>query len=110
MKQGGDNLNLTRLLTDIGGTTPDEDADIEGFIEDASYVRLREIGLYYTIPNILNNSGSVKLGVSAKNLLTFTSYSSYDPETSTKGGAGLSTGLEVTPFPSAKQIYFHVQL
>lgn len=108
LKQGGDNLNLSRLLTDIGGTTPDEDADLEGFIEDASYLRLREIGLYYTLPGVINNSGDIKFGVSARNLFTLTSYSSYDPETSTKGGAGLSTGLEVTPFPSSKQVYFHI--
>jgi len=27
---------------------------------------------------------------------------------STKGGSGLSTNIEVTPFPSAKQFYFHL--
>ena len=121
-KQGGDVLNLSRLLTDIGGNTPQdvidfvaensegEDAAIRGFIEDASYVRLREIGLNYKIPVQGNFLERVRLGVSARNLLTFTNYTSYDPETSTKGGAGLSTGIEVTPFPSSKQIYFSLGL
>jgi TonB-dependent SusC/RagA subfamily outer membrane receptor len=109
-KEGGDVLNLTRLLTDIGGQTPQDIADIEGFIEDASYIRLREIGLYYTIPKTIKGLSKIKLGVSARNLLTITDYSSYDPETSTKGGSGLSTGIEVTPFPSSKQVYFHIGL
>ena len=52
----------------------------------------------------------VKLGVSARNLFTITDYSSYDPETSVNGGTGLSSGIEVTPFPSAKQFYFHLNV
>ncbi len=119
-KQGGDVLNLTRLLTDIGGTTPQdvidfvaensegEDAAIRGFIEDASYVRLREIGLNYSLPIKGNFIEKVRLGLSGRNIITITDYTSYDPETSTKGGSGLSTGIEVTPFPSSKQFYFSI--
>ncbi len=109
-KQGGDVLNLTRLLTDIGGTTPRELDELESFIEDASYFRLREIGAYYNIPIKDNFIESIRLGLSGRNLFTLTDYSSYDPETSTKGGGGLSTGIEVTPFPSSRQAYFHLTL
>lgn len=109
LKQGGEALNLTRLLTDIGGTTPREFDNLTSFIEDASYFRLREIGLNYRIP--MSNSKFIsgfKVGVSGRNLWTITDYSSYDPETSTKGGTGLSTNIEVTPFPSSKQVYLHL--
>jgi len=121
-KQGGDVLNLSRLLMNIGGVTPQdvldyveansegEDAKVRGFVEDASYVRLREVGLKYTLPLGNKYIDKVRLGVSGRNLLTWTDYSSYDPETSTKGGSGLSTGIEVTPFPSSKQIYFSIGL
>lgn len=107
-KEGGDALNLTRLLTDIGGTTPREFDDLGGFIEDASYFRLREVGLNYRVPLQSNFVQGLRIGASARNLFTITDYSSYDPETSTKGGSGLSTNIEVTPFPSSKQIYFHI--
>lgn len=107
-KQGGDVLNLSRLLTDIGGVTPEEFDDLEGFVEDASYFRLREVGLYYTFPDVGGPFERLRIGVSGRNLITLTDYSSYDPETSTKGGNGLSTGIEVTPFPSARQAYFHI--
>ena len=126
-KEGGNNLNLSRLLTDLGGTSPDLDSP-EGiaransaisatrFIEPAGYLRLREASIYYNLPtdiisNVFGNTVSkVKLGVSARNLFTITDYSSYDPEVSANGGAGLSSGIEVTPFPSSKQFYFHLNV
>ena len=107
-REGSDILNLTRLLTDIGGTTPREDDELEGFIEDGSYFRLREASLYYNIPLQSEFIQGLKVGVSGRNIFTLSDYSSYDPEVSTKGGSGLSTNIEVTPFPSSKQFYFHL--
>lgn len=125
-KEGGNNLNLTRYLTDLAKLSDDLDTPAGQervntigslrFIEDASYVRLREVALYYNVPketvsglagNVLS---TVRIGVSGRNLLTFTNYSSYDPEVSVKGGAGLSSGAEVAPFPSTKQAFFHLSL
>ncbi len=125
-KEGGNNLNLSKLLTDLGGTTPDLDTP-EGieraglgfvatrFIEPAGYLRLREAAVYYTLPNdafdwLGDTIESVRLGLSGRNIFTITDYSSYDPEVSVNGGAGLSSGIEVTPFPSAKQYYFHLNI
>lgn len=107
-RQGTDILNLTRLLTDIGQTTPRSDDNIEGFIEDGSYFRLREAALYYNVPLESKFISGLKVGVSGRNIFTLTDYSSYDPEVSTKGGSGLSTSVEVAPFPSSKQFYFHL--
>ncbi|NER18977.1 SusC/RagA family TonB-linked outer membrane protein [Spongiivirga citrea] len=119
-KKGGDVLNLTKLLSDFGGVTPDlDDPDVianprfgtfgaAGYIEDGTYVRLREVGLFYTLPTELDWFERVRVGVSGKNLITITDYSSYDPETSAFGPSGLSQGIEVSPFPSAKQVYFHI--
>lgn len=126
-KEGGENINLSKLLTDLGGTTPDLDTPegmtraglgfvAERFIEPAGYLRLREAAVYYRLPenaiqSIFGNAvEGVKLGVSGRNIFTITDYSSYDPETSTNGGAGLSSGIEVTPFPSTKQFYFHLNV
>ena len=121
-KKGGDVLNLTKLLSDFGGVTPDlDDPDVianprfgtfgaAGYIEDGSYIRLREVGLYYTIPFELDFIEKARVGLSGKNLITITDYTSYDPETSAFGPSGLSQGIEVSPFPSAKQFYFHLAL
>ncbi len=122
LKEGGDILNLTKLLSDFGGVTPDlDDPDVianprfatngaAGYIEDGSYIRLREVGLFYNVPIETNWFERVRIGVSGKNILTITDYSSYDPETSAFGPSGLSQGIEVSPFPSAKQFYFHLGL
>ena len=122
LKEGGDILNLTKLLSDFGGVTPDlDDPDVianprfatngaAGYIEDGSYIRLREVGLFYNVPIETDWFERVRIGVSGKNILTITDYSSYDPETSAFGPSGLSQGIEVAPFPSAKQFYFHLGL
>ncbi|MCF6347692.1 MAG: SusC/RagA family TonB-linked outer membrane protein [Flavobacteriaceae bacterium] len=125
-KQGGDNINLTTLLTDLGQTTPDLDTQAgmdraasgfvaTRFIEPAGYVRLREVALYYRFPkNLLDSFGgtlsNIKMGISARNLFVITDYTGYDPEVSTNGSAGLSSGIDVTPFPSSKQFYFHLNV
>ncbi|MGM0581460.1 MAG: SusC/RagA family TonB-linked outer membrane protein [Bacteroidota bacterium] len=125
VKEGGSNLNLTTYLTDLAGLTGDLDdpsgqertsnPNTDRFIEDASYMRLREIALYYRLPEsavgIFNGAvNKIKIGASGRNLWTISPYSGYDPEVSAKGGAGLSTGLDVNPFPSTKQVYFHLAL
>ena len=109
-RQGSDLLNLSRLLTDLGGTTPREYDYLDGFIEDGSYFRLREAGITYRFPLQSEFFKGLRLGVSGRNIFTITDYSSYDPETSVNGGSGLSTNLEVTPFPSSKQFYLQVGL
>ncbi len=129
-KKGGSNINLSTLLFDLNETTHDFDdmgLDPEGklangpyrlsvlgsntdpYIEDASYIRLREIGLYYNLPaDLIPGASSLKIGFSGNNLINIFDYNSYDPEVSNFGNNGLSTGVEVTPFPSSKRWDFHV--
>ncbi|WP_299769220.1 SusC/RagA family TonB-linked outer membrane protein [uncultured Dokdonia sp.] len=127
LKAGGDNLNLTRFLTDLGQTSDDLEtaagqARLETpangirFVEPAGYLRLREAAIYYRIPtDVIEKAfgetvGNIKIGISGRNIFTITDYSSYDPEVSVNGGAGLSSGIEVTPFPSSRQFYFHLNV
>ncbi|MBB4079969.1 TonB-linked SusC/RagA family outer membrane protein [Lewinella aquimaris] len=107
-REGSELLNLTRLLTNLGNTTPREYDDLTGFIEDGSYFRLREAGINYRIPLNSDVIRGLKVGISGRNIFTITDYSSYDPETSVKGGSGLSTNIEVAPFPSSRQFYLHL--
>ena len=136
-KEGGDNINLTNLLADFAGTTHDFDDDDNGdgvvngqerinaftdrnnatvFIEDATYLKLREVSLYYTLPasllkTIFNGSVErVRVGVSGNNLLLFSGYNSYDPEVSNFGSNSISTGVEVAPFPSSRRVFFHLNI
>ncbi len=131
-KKGGDNINLSTLLFDLNETTHDFDdtgldpsgeltngpyrlsvlgSDTDPYIEDGGYIRLREVGLYYTFPeSIIPGVKELRLGFSGNNLINIFDYNSYDPEVSNFGSGGLSTGVEVTPFPSSKRFDFHVGL
>ena len=65
------------------------------FVEDGSYVRLKNIALGYNLPtDVAEKFGlkNLRLALSAQNLLTFTNYSGLDPEVSYFGGGGQSTG------------------
>jgi outer membrane receptor protein involved in Fe transport len=127
-KKGGSNINLSTLLSDIFGTSPDYDGtnldpskalpngayrlsqlgvSARPWVEDASYLRLREIGLRYNLPSQwFDNKAKIRVGVNARNLINIFSYSSYDPEVSNFGTDAISSTVEVTPFPSAKSFFF----
>jgi TonB-linked SusC/RagA family outer membrane protein len=128
-KNGGDNINLTNLENDFGGTSADWDAhtlnpnipngayrisqigvNAQEFVQDASYFRVREIGLYYTFDKLpVKYISAIHVGVSLNNFITITKYRSYDPEVS-NFGTGFSTGVDVDPYPATKRADLHVSL
>ena len=58
------------------------------FLEDGSYLRLKNISLGYTLPSRLTKKAAmqqVRLSVSAQNLFTLTRYTGLDPEVSGSG-------------------------
>lgn len=128
-QSGGNAINLSALLWDDGGTSPNWDGDDDGdetpngldrllawaadgqtgvYIEETSYLKLREAGLYYTFPNEMGAIKRLKLGVSANNILLWTNYGSYDPEVSNFGTQAITGNIEVTPYPSARRLFFHL--
>ncbi|HHB78859.1 MAG TPA: SusC/RagA family TonB-linked outer membrane protein [Saprospiraceae bacterium] len=55
------------------------------FIEDGTYLKLRELSLSYTInkktlAKLVNFTQSVRLGIQVRNVYTWTKYTGYDPE------------------------------
>jgi TonB-linked SusC/RagA family outer membrane protein len=129
-KAGGQNINLTMLLTDLPGTSPDYDEhtldpthqldngdyrlsrvglSASQYIQDAWYVRIRELALSYHLPKEwFKNVADVKIGFSGRNLFNWFTYKSYDPEQSNFGSGAISSNVEVTPFPSAKSYNFNL--
>lgn len=114
---GGDILNLTAVqlfngdsnsVTDILNSWTPENTNTEipraairgrerstRFVEDGSYVRLKNLALGYNLPSSLTDKaqiGAVRVSVSAQNLLTFTNYSGLDPEVSYFGSGGENRG------------------
>jgi len=126
-KKGGQNVNLTSLENDFGGTSADYDkvtnklgvpdgvfrimqvgTSAAEFVQTASYLRLREVGLYYSIKRSpISYIKGIRIGVSANNYWTSTKYKAYDPEVS-NFGTGFSTGVDVDPYPAGKRADFHL--
>ena len=64
---------------DLNGNTRPSDA----YVEDGSYLRLRNVQLGYTLPASFTDMASIskiRVFLSAQNLVTFTKYSGLDPE------------------------------
>lgn len=77
-------------------------------VEDASYIRLKTVSLGYNIPNSLLKKAHIKgvrLYVSGQNLYTWTKYTGYDPEVSTKNNA-LTPGFDYSAYPRVRTITF----
>lgn len=72
------------------------------WIEDGSFVRLKNVTLSYTLPADKISLNKAEIFVSGQNLLTFTKYKGLDPEFSFSGSSfaqGIDYGL--TPQPKA---------
>ncbi len=86
------------------------------FLEDGSFVRLKNLTLGYTIPkNVINKAGltNARIYVSGQNLLTFTNYSGFDPEvnTFTAGQVGnLAQGTDFLTFPQPRVLLVGLNL
>lgn len=83
--------------------------DSDYFIEDGSFIRLQNISLGYTIPNITFLS-SARVFVSGQNLLTITDYSGFDPEVNNSGQSNLNRGDDYDAYPRARTLTLGVNL
>lgn len=83
------------------------------FVEDGSYLRLKNIRLAYNLKGSLIKAEWVRnlqVYVSGQNLLTFTNYSWLDPEVNARGGGNSTTlGLDWYSYPSAKSVTIGVR-
>ncbi len=70
-----------------GGRLPLSDR----YVEDASFVRLKNVMLGYTLPNVgparIKGRATVRVYISGNNLLTLTRYTGFDPEVNNFGNS-----------------------
>lgn len=71
------------------------------FIEDGSYIRVKNIQLSYTLKKDKLVLAGSQIYVAVQNPFTFTNYSFYTPEINTRG-AGISRGIDQFGYPDAR--------
>lgn len=98
------------VLHDPNNNTRDSNA----FIHDASYIRLKNISLGYTVPTELTSKikiSNVRIYGSMSNLLTITDYPGLDPETSRDDGRhSFYNYTDADEYPLARSIVFGIEV
>lgn len=83
------------------------------FVEDGSYIRLKNISLSYNIKApALSKIGINKLApfISATNLITLTKYTGLDPEVNQWGNSGRVQGLDWGTYPQTRSFVFGLNM
>ena len=136
-QQGGDIMNLTKLLYDIVGSNTEgfADPDFTGltgaernamgpfgagqitgiYVEEATFLKLREITFSYQldpdmVASIWGSLDRVSLTLSGRNLLTFSKYTGLDPEVSNFGNQPSGRNIDVAPFPPSRSFWLGIDV
>ncbi|MFV0378088.1 MAG: SusC/RagA family TonB-linked outer membrane protein [Mangrovibacterium sp.] len=78
------------------------------FLQDGSYVKVKNIALAYNLGRNVVKIADLKFTLSGQNLLTFTNYKGYDPETSTSNN-DIDGAIDVGSYPNARTVTFSIQ-
>ena len=83
------------------------------FVEDGSFIRLKNVSLGYTLDGVaLESIGaeSLRLYVSAQNLVTITNYSGLDPEVNNGGENDRLSGVDIWALPTSRTLTLGLNL
>lgn len=108
--------NITPRLVYGGGAEAVKNNEIASsrWVEDGSYLRLKNVQIGYTFPKALTSkisgSSTVRVYLTGRNIFTFTKYTGFDPETPGVGtfGRGIDNGTypNVRTFTGGLQVNF----
>ncbi|MGV8963642.1 MAG: SusC/RagA family TonB-linked outer membrane protein [Candidatus Saccharimonadaceae bacterium] len=87
------------------------------YIEDGSFLRLKNLQVGYTLPNkLIRGINDIRVYASAQNLITFTNYSGYDPEIGDLQAdaqddvKSLGIGVDVGTYPQPRLFLFGLNI
>jgi hypothetical protein len=74
----------------------------ESYIEDGSYIKLREVSASYSLKDPLKGIDNVKFTLTGRNLFSIDNFSGYDPEVNMDGQSNGARGgiMGLVPIPS----------
>jgi TonB-linked SusC/RagA family outer membrane protein len=114
----GTNKNITQEMADGAWAQGNDNSNATGpkiirqfyrnllftrrFIEDGSFVRVKNITLGYVVPMRSKTINNLKVSVGVNNLFTFTHYSGYDPEINSYGDNPALFGVDLGGYPNSR--------
>lgn len=96
LANGGDNSSLNNVPSSV-------------WIEDGSFLKLKNVSIGYTLPTSLLNRfaiSRIRLYVSSQNLFVITKYTGLDPEIGIQGGNATQNGVDNGTYPSSRYFTF----
>jgi hypothetical protein len=138
-QQGGTVNNLLGWLFDLSSNSPDfaDACNVDGcldgetlgeyrlrvypgrtsrtWLEDASFVKLREVALSWQVPSsLLQNRflgvDGARVTLSGRNLIRITDYRGMDPEVHNFGTTAIRTNIDVGPYPPSRAFWLSVDV
>lgn len=125
-QEGGSIINLTQFLYDDAGTPadygkPTHTARLRGYdngvmspyIEDATFLKLREISIGYQLPRRWASAlhagvDNARISLTGRNLQSWQKYSGLDPEVANFGSAAIRNNLDVAPYPPSRSFFLNI--
>ncbi len=125
---GQDVLNFTRRLGSlyVFGTSKDYEKELKGelppgynkrvfsifehWIEDGSFIKLRELSLTYTWYPQFSGVSSVRFSLIGRNLFSWDDYQGYDPEVNVGGQRTVVRGFDFVEVPIPRTIQFGISV
>ena len=86
---------------------------IDKMVEDASFLKLRNVTLSYDIPKAFLSKlrmSNASVYIQGNNLLTLTKYSGYDPEANQMGGSVITLPLNSGYYPATRTFMIGLQI
>ncbi len=82
----------------------------DSFVEDGSFVKLRELSFGYRIKPAVDWCESIKLTLTGRNLFSFDNYYGMDPEVNREGQSNVVRGNDMASVPIPRTIIFGVNV
>jgi TonB-linked SusC/RagA family outer membrane protein len=114
----GTNKNITQEMLDGAWAADKDNSNATGpkvirqsfrnllfsrrFVEDGSFVRIKNVTLSYDIPVKTKTISAIKASLGVNNLYTFTNYSGFDPEINSYGDNPALFGVDLGGYPNSR--------
>ncbi len=115
---GGENItedtfNNRWTAQNKSNTDPGADRDSYAsnyYLESGNYFRINNITLGYTFKRLYNSTSNMRLYFTAQNPFMFTKYSGFSPEIPSDGNPQLTSGIELSAYPTTRNFLFGVNV